>query len=133
MSYYTYVEGEFAIVPPLTWDEIRRSPFERASQPAYLADGIDLLLRVEEAPVETDEGTLVRRAGVALVMREIDEYREENLADQVQRVIDMFPGHTFIGRLDGEGQYNSDMWRIIIRQGRAMKVKAQIVWPDGAE
>lgn len=133
MSYYTHVTGEFAIDPPLTWAEIKNSPFERASRPAYLAEGIDLLLRVEETSSETDEGTLTQRSGVALVMQEIDEYREEKLADQVQRVIDMFPGHVFTGRLDGEGEDNADMWRIIIRDGRAVKIKAQIIWPDEAQ
>lgn len=133
MSYHTHVTGEFAITPPLTWAEIQGSPFKRVSRPAYLAEGIDLLLRVEETTVDTDEGSLVRRTGVALVMQEIDEYRERGLVDQVQRVIDLFPGHTFTGRLECEGEENTDMWRVMVRNGRAVKIAPRIVWPDDEE
>jgi hypothetical protein len=130
MGYTTCVDGEFAIEPPLTWNEIKASPFEPVGRGKYGAVGIDLDLRVEEASVDTDEGTLVRRTGTALAMREIDEYRARNLVEQVQSCIDLFPGHAFTGRLDCEGEENTDMWRVVVRDGRAVKVTPRIVWPD---
>ncbi|MFB6955519.1 DUF6205 family protein [Streptomyces sp. NPDC056309] len=131
MGYTTHVRGEFTIEPPLTWNEIKNSPFDHAANPRnYLAEDIDLFLRVEETSVDTAEGTLVRRTGTALAMREIDEYRERNLVQQVQRCIDAFPGHTFTGRLECEGEENTDIWRVIVRDGRAVRVEPRIVWPD---
>ncbi len=63
-------------------------------------------------------------------MREIDGYRADSLLDEVQVAIDAFPGHDWSGRLDCEGEQNGDMWRVVIRDGRAVKVKPRIVWPD---
>lgn len=130
MGYNTSVSGEITITPPLTWNEIKASPFEPVGRGQYCAIDIDLVLRIEETSVDTDEGTLVRRTGTALVMRQIDEYRARNLVEQVQQCIDLFPGHTFTGRLDCEGEENADMWRVVIRDGRAVRVEPRIVWPD---
>jgi len=137
MGYITHVTGEFAIEPPLTWNEIKASPFtspschdrnvrlHRATNHEY-----DLVLRVEEESVDTDDGEMVRRTASALVMPHIDEYRARGLVEQVQKVIDLFPGHTFTGRLECEGEENTDLWRVVVRDGRAVKVEPRIVWPD---
>ncbi|MEV3857778.1 DUF6205 family protein [Streptomyces sp. NPDC050095] len=135
MGYTTRVTGEFAIEPPLTWREIKRSPFSFPSALGhsvreYRADDLDLALRINEKTIETDEGTIVRRTAPALVMREIDEYRARNLVEQVQRCLDLFPGHTFTGRLECEGEENTDLWRVAVRDGRAVRVEPRIVWPD---
>jgi hypothetical protein len=130
MSYTTRVECEFAIEPPLTWKEVKNSPFEAVSTRAYVAHDIDLVLRIEESSVDTDEGALVRRIGTALAMREVDEYRERNLVEQVQRCVDLFPGHTFTGRLECEGEENTDIWRVIVRDGRAVRIEPRIIWPE---
>ncbi|MBX7464899.1 DUF6205 family protein [Streptomyces sp. NPDC057910] len=132
MGYVTHVCGEFAINPPLTWTEIQLSPFEPipTSLRRYSAANIDLYLRVEEDSVDTADGTLVRRTGTALVMPHIDEYRARDLVEQVQYCIDLFPDHAFTGRLDCEGEENSDVWRVIIRDGLAAKIQPRIVWPD---
>jgi|SRR5579864_3404823 len=128
MSYTTRVTGEFAITPPLTWTEFQDSPF--ASD--HWIDAADLVLRVDEETVPTDDGPLLHRTASALVMREIDEYRERNLVNQVQQAVDDFPGHVWSGRLEceGEGEENTDLWRVVIRDGRAVKVEPQIVWPE---
>ncbi len=131
MSYTTHVTGEFAIEPPLTWNEIKNSPFQQPSREGlWSADKIDLGLRVNETSVDTDDGPLLRRTAAWLVMPYIDEYRARDLVEQVQRCLDLFPGHTFTGRLDCEGEENTDLWRVIIRVGRAVKVQPRIVWPD---
>ncbi|MEU9014307.1 DUF6205 family protein [Streptomyces sp. NPDC048479] len=128
MSYITHVTGEFAITPPLTWTEFKDSEF--APDTIVNSYDPDLILRVAETSVDTDDGPLLRRTATALVMREIDEYRAHNLLDQVQKALDAFPGHTWTGRLDCEGQENTDMWRVVVRDGRAVKVEPRIVWPD---
>lgn len=128
MSYTTHVTGEFAITPPPTWPEFKDSRFA----PDNVKNSYDpsLILRVNEESVDTDEGPLLKRTATALVMREIDEYRERGLVEEVQSAIDAFPGHTFTGRLECEGEENTDIWRVAVRNGRAVKVEPQIIWPD---
>lgn len=128
MGYTTHVTGEFAITPPLTWPEFRDSQF--ALHNIHLSFEPSLILRVDEDTVDTNEGPLLRRTATALVMREIDEYRERGLVDEVQAAIDAFPGHAWSGRLDCYGEANTDMWRVVIRDGRAVRVEPRIVWPD---
>jgi hypothetical protein len=131
MGYTTHVRGEFAITPPLAWPEFKDSEFA----PHNITDRYDpeLVLRVSEETVDTDDGPLLRRTATALVMREIDEYRAYNLLDQVQKAVDAFPGHTFTGRLDCEGEENTDIWRVVVRDGRAVTVEPRIVWPEGSD
>jgi hypothetical protein len=128
MGYYTYVTGEFAITPPLTWNEFKDSRF--APHNVKNSYDPDLILRVDEESVDTDDGPLLKRTAVALEMREIDEYRAYNLLETVQEAVDSFPGHTFTGRLECEGEDNTDMWRVVIRDGKAVKVEPRIVWPE---
>lgn len=128
MSYTTHVRGEFAINPPLAWSEFNESKFtpdnvEKNHTPS-------LILRVNEERVDTEDGVFFRRTATALVMREIDEYRERGLVDEVQSAIDSFPGHTFTGRLECEGEENTDIWRVVVRDGQAVRIEPRIVWPD---
>lgn len=130
MGYATRVDGEFEITPPLTWQEFKDSRFaphniESSYEPS-------LVLRVDEDSVDTEEGTLLRRTATALVMREIDEYRAYSLLDEVQEAVDAFPGRTWTGRLDCEGEENTDLWRVYVRDGKAVKVEPRIVWPEDA-
>jgi hypothetical protein len=128
MSYRTHVDGEFAITPPLAWPEFKDSKFTPENVEGQW--DVSLVLRIVEDSVDTEEGPLLRRTATALVMREIDEYRERGLVSEVQSAIDSFPGHTFTGRLDCEGEENTDIWRVVVRDGRAVKVEPRIVWPN---
>lgn len=128
MSYTTRVTGEFTISPPLAWNEFKDSPFSPHTQ--ALDDELELVLRVDETTVQTDDGPLLRRTASALLMKEIDEYRARHLLQVVQQAVDAFPGHTFTGRLECEGDDNADMWRVVVRDGRAIKIEPRIVWPD---
>lgn len=130
MSYITHVTGEFTITPPLPWREFQDSRF--APDNAKSNRDPDLLLRVEEVAVDTVDGQLIRKTAVALEMREIDEYNSRNLLAQVQEAVDAFPDHEFTGRLDCAGEENADLWRVVVRDGRAVKVVPEIVWPDDA-
>lgn len=131
MSYTTHVRGEFTITPPLSWPEFKDSPF-------YSATGEwddlkrDVILLVSEDTNLVD-ASLIRRTATALAFAEISEYREENLVEHVQEAVDAFPGHTFTGRLECEGEEDTDMWRVVIRDGRAVRVEPTITWPDESD
>ena len=122
MGYNTSVSGEIRIEPPLTWREFKDSPFTGNNK--------DVTLHVEADTVDTDDGPLMRKTATALVPTWEDSYKAYNLVEHVQEAIDAFPGHTFTGRLDCEGEDNIDLWRVVVRNGRAVKVTPRIVWPD---
>jgi hypothetical protein len=126
MGHYTTVEGEIAITPPLTWSELKDSPFARATNPTLR----DVRLVVTEEQVDTPEGPLLRRSAAALVPAYADGYKAYHLVEHVQQAIDAFPGHAFTGRLDCSGEEAGDVWRVVVRDGRALEVRPQIVWPD---
>jgi hypothetical protein len=122
MGYNTNVGGEIRIEPPLTWREFKDSPFAGHDK--------DVTLQVEAETVDTDDGPLMRKTAVALVPSWEDSYKAYNLVEHVQEAIDAFPGHTFTGRLECEGEENIDLWRVVVRDGRAIRIEPRIVWPD---
>lgn len=127
MGYNTSVSGEIRIEPPLAWREFKDSPFAGRDK--------DVTLQVDAETVDTADGPLMRKTAVALVPTWEDSYKAYHLVEHVQEAIDAFPEHTFTGRLDCEGEENTDLWRVVVRDGRAVKVTPRIVWPDedGAE
>lgn len=130
MGYITSFDGEFAIEPPLTWAEVRSSDFS----PEHFDDNrLDVKIRVEETEVDTDDGLVIKRSGVALVPAYEDEMKGYNIVEHVQRFIDAHPGHALTGRLDCEGKEAGDLWRLEVHEGRAVKVTPRIIWPDGSE
>jgi hypothetical protein len=128
MGYTTRVSGEFVITPALAWQEYKDSRFAPDNMKSRYEPS--LILRVSEDSVDTDQGPLLRRTATALVMRQIDEYRERGLVDEVQDAVDAFPGHSWSGRLECAGEENLDAWRVVIRDGRAVRVEPTITWPD---
>ncbi|MFC7817567.1 DUF6205 family protein [Streptomyces sp. NPDC057367] len=128
MGYYTNVTGEIRIEPPLTWSEIRDNP--TLPETAGGRSEYDVRLRIDEETVDTDDGQLTRKTCSALVPAWDDSFKAYHLVEHVQEMIDAFPGHSFTGRLDCEGEESGDLWRVVIRDGRAVKVTPSIVWPD---
>lgn len=125
MGYNTHVTGAIRIEPPLTWGEFKSSPFDGRD--------LDIKLRIDEETVETDDGHLTRKTASALIPSWEESYKAYHLVEHVQRAIDSFPGHGFAGRLECEGEEAGDIWRVVIRDGRAVEVRPRIVWPDDAE
>lgn len=131
MGYYTTVDGEITITPPLTWTELKDSPFNPESEAHD--PRLDVKLRIDEEQVDTEEGPLLRRTAGALVPAWEGRAKYYSLVEHTQKLMDALPGRTFSGRLECEGEEPGDLWRIVIRDGRAVKVEPQIVWPDDAE
>lgn len=128
MGYYTRVDGEIRIEPPLTWAEIKTNtllPETEGGRSEY-----DVRLRIDEETVDTDEGQMIRKTCSALVPAWAESFKAYHLVEHVQLMIDAFPAHTFTGRLECEGEEGGDLWRVIVRDGRAEKVTPRIVWPD---
>lgn len=128
MGYYTHVRGEISIEPPLKWGEMAGSPFLFA-----MADGEkDVRIRVEETEVETEDGVLTRKMGVAIVPWSEDSYKARNVDGDLEELIALHgEGRQFPGQLEGEGERNGDMWKMrVSADHRVQQIKAQTVWPD---
>jgi hypothetical protein len=127
MGYHTRVwpPDSIEIDPPIEWGEMKDSEFVNGDSEVSLA--------VREEDTETDQGILTRRYATRLEVTYQDEYREIDLTGAVQDAIDAFPDHTFTGRFNCFGEDNEDIWRVVIRDGKAIKVQAHIVWPDEEE
>lgn len=117
MSYTTRVQGSFSLIPHLSWEEIKASPFTNKGHrlgmtPAWSAPGIDLLLLLSEEEPDVGGGLLLQRTATHLIMPDLDEYRAHDLVEQVQKIIDLFPGRDFEGRLECTGEEAGDLWRV---------------------
>jgi hypothetical protein len=129
MGYYTTVEGEITITPPLTWSEIKDSPFNTKS--TAFDDRMDAHLDITEEIIDTDEGQLIRRTATGIKPASTEEYKAYYLIEHVQKLMDSHPGHTFAGHFDCSGEESGDVWRLVIRNGHAEKIEAQLTWGSG--
>jgi hypothetical protein len=136
MGYYTRVTGEIRFEPPIPWGAVKDDE--------YLKDWSEsskcIRLHVEEATVETDEGTLTKRSVVGIVPISEDRFKAYDIEAEVQEVVSRYcspGGRECHGRLEGEGEESGDLWRLYVRSaanGREYEVvkdAPRIVWPDG--
>jgi hypothetical protein len=127
MSSYTRVTEEIEIVPPLTWKEIQDKEFQ-SGFPRKQWRAVKLVIASDE--METDEGTLRRRQGIQVAPSQTDRYKAYDVVADLQEIVDDFPGHEFIGYLEGDGEEPEDLWRVHVVNGKAVKVVPEIVWPE---
>lgn len=130
MGYTTELTGRIVIDPPLNWAESQ-------SHPLYLAEGEDpkkaLKLLVVEDDVETDEGTLKRRRGVALAFAWDYPVTCYDILDELQEAIDYAgAGNAHIGEMEATGEDWNDLWKLTVVEGRAVRLVPTITWPDGS-
>lgn len=142
MARYGYdvrVTGAITIEPPLTWPEIRDNPVVRGLNPS-VADrrhrvptrrNLDARVQVDEVEVNTANGTLIRREGVAIVASQSGPYAAYDLLPDVELIASTFPDHSFRGYLECRSE--DDVWRIIIRDGKATEVRPGAAWPHELE
>jgi hypothetical protein len=126
MGYYTTLSGELRIEPPLTWSEMRESKhldFESE-------DGFGVFkIQVLEQEVETEEGVLSKKSGVAIEPFE-DSVKAYHARENLAEIVAAFPGHRFIGCIEGDGEEQGDTWRLYVRDGNVIEHKGVVSWPD---
>jgi hypothetical protein len=121
MGYYTSLNGEFTIDPPIRYADLA---------PEFLewGDGV-LRIRVEVVREDTPDGVLERRTGVA-VEHYPDSVKAYEIESELQSMVDRYPDHTFSGLIEGDGENAGDMWRLIVRDRKVIKVTPTITWPE---
>lgn len=127
MGYYTTFDGRIEIDPPLTWEEIRETPWADA-------EGFpELRIEVEEETVTTEVGEATLKKGVAVVPAQEDPYKGYSILSTLKEILAAFPDHAFSGEIRAEGEEAGDIWRMRIVNGKAIREDAQVTWPDGTK
>ncbi|MFK0142493.1 DUF6205 family protein [Streptomyces murinus] len=130
MSYYTAVSGQILIEPPLRGAALKESPFYDPWAGGEVRRCI--CLDIDEEPT----GPLGTREPVArrVISADVERLDAFDMEGEVQELIDAYPGHTFTGRLECMGDNHwSDMWGVIVRNGRAERVQPVVVWPGDSD
>jgi len=121
MGYYTRYSGEIHIEPPLTWTEAKSGPGLQ-----------DLRLRTVEHGFQTDEGRSVTVTASAVMPLTDQPYKGYDIIEELQALVDAHgKRHEFIGHIEALGEQPYDMWRLMVKGGKAVKVKPRIVWDEG--
>lgn len=124
MGYYTQLNGGFEIQPPLTWTEL-----------ALVADKMcDSKTRTVWVELETREQKHVEGTLVIKQARHVKVYdgsvRAHNTEKEIGEIVAAFPGHTFTGLIEGDGEESGDQWRMYIVDGKVIKHTVLQRWPD---
>lgn len=128
MGYNTSVNGEIIITPPIPWKRVKDGPFTDTGR-----EHRDVILRMREEEIENGDDTIIRRTADAVVPAWEDSYRAYYIVEHLQELVDLYgEGREFTGRLHCEGEENLDVWRVYVRDGRAVRVDPVVTWPDEA-
>lgn len=126
MGYDTRVTGEIMFSPPLTWPEIKADRFN-------LKGHYDVMINPLGDVRDTDSGQEIVITADRLMPSWEEKGTYHALVEHVQKFIDVYGvGRTFTGHLDCEGEEQPDMWRVVIRDGHAVTVRAAVLWPEDA-
>jgi hypothetical protein len=129
MAYTTRFSGEIRIDPPIPAEEVAGTGFFHEG---HRTASKDVRLKVVEVPVDGVPGAY-RREAVAIVGLE-GGFSCYDAVPHVQEIVNRWgAGRTFTGRLDAAGEEAGDVWRLLVRDGRAVEVRPQLVWPDDPE
>lgn len=116
--------GMIRIEPPVPWAEISTS---RWVAPGYLAGNM-ASLNLTEVEVQTHEGTLVKKTADGIIAS--DSFAL-NIEKHVQAIVDdLGAGYTYSGHIEAADRDYMVMWRVLVRDGRAVRVEPTITWPD---
>lgn len=132
VSYQTRLYGFLKIEPPISWAEVRGDNHlltrEQGNRSCLL------LLLTEDPPEDVAEGQL-RRRYVSTISHHGSVTVSGNLVEQaLQEILNRYGAdRTVSGRIIAEGADFGDLWQLVVRDGRAVREQARIVWPDGSE
>jgi hypothetical protein len=133
MSGDARITGRIAIRPAVTWGELHDKPWATGRHGFYP----DVVVDLDTIEEHTQTGVVYHHSGVAIVPtgHETNGYE---LLDEVGRIVDAFKtapdgiGRVFAGFLHVVWAGGKDVYRVVVRAGRAVEVRPQMVWPDGA-
>lgn len=144
----SFDDGTITIDPPLNYAEIKKvraACLEKvnsrgglyraiAQKDFRMQDYFTLDLVIEEYEKESDEGVVQGQRAVAL--KPFGEYLTGSMADEINRVVQLCPSHTYTGSIIALTEYNQSAVRTTVQDGSpAVDVhgKVYIKFDDGTE
>jgi hypothetical protein len=121
------VQGELDIVPPLTWNDLKKNPGYRPDAKYH-----DMRILFDEETVDTDKGELVCRTGLEVGYggSSTGDLRYSMIEKQLTEIVGALPKGTELkGWLDCRDE-QGDVWRFAVRDGKVVEVKPELVWPE---
>jgi len=114
--------GRITITPPLTWAQIKNNT-SRGFQ--------DLHLVTTETAEDTPTGRATVITAEDIVPLTASPYSGYGIRAELQSIIDEFPGHEFVGRIEAwpEDRYGMP-WRFVIRDRTVVRQEASLDWHD---
>lgn len=128
MGYYTTWSGKITIDPPIPWSEMADSPYRDVDGGGDTDAEI-----VTDSTYDKATDTFTHR-GVCIQNRWEDSSTSYNMMENVQDIVDIFgKGRTFSGHIQADGEEAGDLWRLRVRNGKAVRVEPVITWPGDEE
>jgi hypothetical protein len=121
----TTITGAIMIDPPIPHHLLKGSKH----LPGDATNWPDLLFHITKQVKETDEGTLTSIQAEAIQSAGYETQGRTAEAELRAIVKEFGEGRTFTGYLNMEGEENTDMWRLVVRNGVVERVDAVITWP----
>ena len=134
MGYYSQVTGAIGIKPTIPHSivvDLINAGYAPDEKGNYRGDK-DAMLQYDVNTSETAEGRLTSYSGWAIVGSSEDSYKVYTLMKDVQAIVNMLGTeiYRFLGYLEIKGEEQGDLWRIYVKDGKAVEVKPTIVWPE---
>jgi hypothetical protein len=137
MSGDAHITGRIRITPPITWRELADKKWATGASERFGGPYPDAKVELDQRDVDTDQGVLSVRAGVAIVP-EGGETNGYTLTEDVDRIVREFttaPDGTirrFEGWLHLVWAGGEEIHRLHVVDGAAVEACPQVVWPVGA-
>lgn len=126
MGYYSNLRGGWVVRPALTWVDLKDNLglTEEGRRTVWL--------QMAEVEIEQEDGVLHTKECHNVAVYE-DSVKAYDTEAEVKEIAEAFPDHEFAGYLEVEGEENTDMWRMYIVKGKAIKHSVRAMWPDPPE
>lgn len=123
------LDGDIELDPPLTWKEIKESPFYAPDHGASWW-GRNIKLEVESETVDTDTGTATVITASRLVPTSDQPFKAHNLVAHLREFIKLYgKNRRFRGWIDCSPE-DGGRWRAEIVDGEVVTTNAVTLWPE---
>lgn len=129
---YITATGEFRIEPPLTWAEFKDSPH----RPERAGAEPDVLFEIETTEIDGPNGTMLLHRAASVrpyAPGQPFAYRGDLVKTMMQLLHEYGDSHRFVGHFEARESRDhtpSDPWRVLVRNGYAVRVEPAITWPE---
>lgn len=123
MGYRSTAKGEIIVEPAIPFDEANDSKY---SEQGYSGE-TNLMFA----------GGHIYDDFIKIVPRWEDEFKAYWIIDELKDIVSKWgEGRTFTGYIEiqgeGDGVGDIDLWRLLVKDGKVIEVRPELVWPDDA-